>query len=127
MLDAPQKIDLTFSEKRHWFYVYRYTTDKELVDALHRDAVTDPAAYQKGIQAYTDCYPVGAECGRMYLLDKSVDTLAHEAVHMALGILSRSGAKQLTITTEEAPAAEEHLCQLVGAITSDLYSQSKHF
>jgi hypothetical protein len=127
MLDTPQIIDLTFSGTRHFFYVYRYTTDQELVDALHRDAVTDPKAYEKDVLAYTDCYPTGEEAGRMYLLNKSVDTLAHEAVHMALGILSRSGAKQLTITTDEAPATEEHLCQLVGAITSELYSHSKHF
>lgn len=127
MLDQPQTIDLDFAGRRHFFHVYRYTTDQELLDALHRDNITDSDAYEKGVLGYTDCYAKGDECGRMYLLDKGVTTLAHEATHMALGILSRLGRKNLLITSEKAPKLEEDLGDLIGTITSELYSQSKHF
>jgi hypothetical protein len=127
MINEPQTIDLQYAGKRHFFRVYRFTTDQELIDAMHADKITDPDAYQKDILAYTDNYPTGEECGRMYLLDKSVNTLAHEAVHIANGILARHGYKSLESTTDKAPQLEEDFCDLVGTITSELYSKSKHF
>lgn len=133
MFDAPQIIDLQFAGRRHFFHVYRYTTDQELNEALHRDKITDAAAYEKGVIARTECYPPAKdgkpneECGRMYLLDKSINTLAHEAAHMANGILARCGHTSVELTTDKAPQIEEDFADLIGTITSELYSQNKHF
>jgi hypothetical protein len=127
MLESPQTIDLYYKGKRHYFYVYRYATDQEILDAMHRDKITDAAAYEKGVLAYTDCYAKGEECGRMYLLDKSVDTMAHEATHMALAIIARSGHDSIVATTDIEPELSHDLCYLVGHITSELYSKNKHF
>lgn len=138
MLETPQTIEVQYGGRRHWFHIYRYTTDQELIDALHRDKITDSAAYEKGILAYTDYYPIPTqvpkdgkdldECGRMYLLDKSVDTLAGQAVNMALHIMARSSYAPVTNSKTGGPGRyDQELSTLVGKITSDLYSQSKHF
>lgn len=63
----------------------------------------------------------------MYLLDSSVDTLAHEATHMALGILARHGHTSLVVTTDEEPELSHDLCKIVGLITSQLYSRNKYY
>lgn len=127
MLEAPQIIDLTYAGRRHYFKVWRYDTDVEFFAAMSNAGIKHNEAYEKDTIAYTDCYPKGEECGAMYLLDKSVDTLAHEATHMALGILARHGNSSLVVTTDEEPELSHDLCKLVGVITSELYSKHKYF
>lgn len=125
-MNQTQTIDLDFKGRRHWFEVYRFDTEPELHAALHTAGIK----FEKGTVAYTDNYSSTKspeECGRMWLLDKSVSTLAHEATHMALGILARSGQQVLIVTTANAPEAEEDLCYLVGHITSELYSQNRFY
>lgn len=134
MMGAPQVIDFTYNDRRHWFKVWRYSTEQDLYSALNADHIK----YEKDTIAYTDCYmPIllengkwsrdPDECGRMYLLDKTVDTLAHEATHMALGIIARHGHNSIVATVDEEPELSHDLCKLVGAITSQLYSQSNAF
>lgn len=126
-----QVIDFTYNSRRHWFTVHRYDTMPELHAALH----TAGLKFVPDTVAYTDCFETGEECGRMYLLDKSVNTLAHEAVHMASGILARHGHTSMKLTTGELATAtdpkaielEEDMCYLVGHITSELYSKHKYF
>lgn len=122
-MDAPQVIDIVYDDKRHWFNVYRYTTTQELHTALLKDGIE----VDKHTIAYTDNYPEGEECGRMYLLDSSVDTLAHEATHMALGILARHGHTSLVVTTDDEPELSHDLCRIVGLLTSRLYSRNKYY
>lgn len=130
-MNATQVIDFTYAGQRHWFEVYRYDTQPELHAALHTAGIK----FVKDTVAYTDCYEKGEECGRMYLLDKSVGTLAHEAVHMTSGILARHGHTSMVLTTGELKTAtdteaveiEEDMCYLVGHITSELYSRNRHF
>lgn len=123
MMGAPQIIDLTYDGRRHWFKVWRYATEQDLLSALRSDGIKP----ETDTIAYTDCYPNGDECGRMYFLDKTVDTFAHEATHMALGIIARHGHKSIVATVDEEPPLSHDLCYLVGAITSELYSKSKAF
>lgn len=118
-----QTIDIVYDDRRHWFYVYRYATSQELLTALLKDGID----VDKNTIAYTDNYPEGEECGRMYLLDTSVDTLAHEATHMALGILARHGHTSLVVTTDDEPELSHDLCRIVGLLTSQLYSRSKYY
>ena len=118
-----QTIDIEYDGKRHWFAVQRYSSSQELLTALIKDGID----VDKHTIAYTDNYPEGEECGRMYLLDSSVDTLAHEATHMALGILARHGHTSLVVTTDEEPELSHDLCKIVGLITSQLYSRNKYY
>lgn len=123
IINAPQIIDIMYDDKRHWFEVRRYTTSQELLTALLQEGIeVDPHTV-----AYTDNYPQGEECGRMYLLDSSVDTLAHEATHMALGILARHGNTSLVVTTDDEPELSHDLCRIVGLLTGKLYSHSKYY
>lgn len=123
-LDPPQVVDLLFESRRHWFKVYRFETEPALHKALYKDKIRD---FDPKTIAYTDCYAEGEECGRMYLLDKSVKSLAHEAVHMADGILARHGYTTVELTAARASGLEEDLAQLAGHITSELYSQQRYF
>lgn len=118
-----QTIDFTYNGRRHWFEVYRYASELELHAALHKAGIK----FEKDTIAYTDNYPTGEECGRMWLLDTSVDTLAHEATHMALGILARHGHSSIVATTDEEPELSHDLCKLVGLITSELYSHNRFY
>lgn len=123
-MEAPQLIDLQYDGKRHWFNVYRYQTMPELHAALYKNNIRE---FPNDTIAYTDNYPNGEHCGAMYLLDTSIDTLAHEATHMALGIIARSGHTSIVATTDEEPELSHDLCKLVGAITSELYSKNKYY
>jgi len=129
MMGAPQIIDIQYDGKRHWFKVWRYATEQDLLSALKSDHIKP----EKDTIAYTDCYPavvngaINEESGRMYFLDKTVDTFAHEATHMALGIIARHGHKSIVATIDEEPELSHDLCYLIGAITSQLYSHSKAF
>lgn len=123
IINAPQIIDIMYDDKRHWFEVRRYSTSTELLTALLQEGIeTDPHTV-----AYTDNYPDGEECGRMYLLDSSVDTLAHEATHMALGILARHGHTSLVVTTDDEPELSHDLCKIVGLISGKLYGHAKYY
>lgn len=123
IVETPQIIDLHYDGKRHWFNVWRYTTLQELHTALLKAGIRPEA----DTIAYTDCYETGEEAGAIYLLDKSVDTLAHEATHMALGIIARHGHKTIVATVDEEPELSHDLCKLVGAITSQMYAKQRHF
>ena len=134
MMGAPQIIDFTYDGRRHWFKVWRYATEQDLLSALRSDGITP----ETDTIAYTDCYMPHLlengkwqrdpeEAGRMYFLDKTVDTFAHEATHMALGIIARHGHSTIVATTDEEPPLSHDLCYLVGLITSELYSKSKAF
>lgn len=126
MLDLapPQVVDLLFQSRRHWFKVYRFETEPALHTALYKDGIRD---FDPKTIAYTDCYEKGDECGRMYFLSKSIDSLAHEATHMAAGILARHGNTTFGLTAGKATQQEEGLAELIGHITSDLYGQQKYF
>lgn len=122
-MQPPQVIDLEYDGRRHWFEVHRYQTVPELHAALYKNNIRE---FEKDTIAYTDNYPDGEECGRMFLLDTSVDTLAHEATHMALGIIARHGHTSIVATTDIEPELSHDLCKLVGFITSELYSHKKY-
>lgn len=122
--NTPQLVDLTYSGRRHFFNVWRYKTESELHAALYKAGVRE---FPKDTIAYTDCYPNGPEAGAMYLLDSSIDTLSHEATHMALGILARHGHTSLVVTTDEEPELSHDLCKLVGSITSELYKHNRYY
>lgn len=130
MMGAPQIIDLQYDGKRHWFKVWRYATEQDLYSALKSDHIK---LDNKDSIAYCDCYPPivngkeNEEAGRMYFLDKTVETFAHEATHMALGILARHGHKSVVATIDKEPELSHDLCYLIGSITSQLYSQSSAF
>lgn len=124
IVDAPQRIDLMFDSKAHWFNVYRYTTPQELYTAMLKDGIR---LDNEKLTAYTFCYPDGEECGRMYLLDTTIATYAREATHMALGILSRDGLNTLIVTSGPAAEDQQDLASLVSTITAQLYSRTKYF
>lgn len=131
-----QKVSLEYDGRVHWFEVHRYQTMPELHAALYSNNIRE---FEKDTIAYTDCFmpellPNGKwkpedpnECGRMYLLDSSVDTMAHEATHMALGIIARHGHSSIVATTDIEPELSHDLCKLVGFITSELYGHNKYF
>lgn len=123
MLEAPQIIDFQYKGRRHWFNVWRFSSDIDLHAALCNAGIRP----EKDTIAYCDNYPDGEECGAMYLLNTSVDTLAHEATHMALGILARHGNTSLPLTTDEEPELAHDLCHIIGHITAELYSRSRYY
>lgn len=124
IVGPPQRVELVFGGKVHWFNVQRYTTPQELYTALLKD---DIRLENEKLTAYTVVYPSGEECGRMYLLDTSVATYAREATHMALGILSRDGLTTLVVSDGPAVEDQQDLASLIGTITSQLYSKTKYF
>lgn len=60
--------------------------------------------------------------GRVYFtIQPDINTIAHEAVHMASGIMSRYNEhKELLFTAGNATPAEEVFCEWVGYITEVL-------
>lgn len=123
LVDVPQRIELVFDGKTHWFNVWRYTTPQELLTALLQAGIE---VENQRIVSYTACYEAGEECGAIYLLDSSIATYAREATHMALGILRRDGLLEIV---NDPKYAEDHadLAALVGTITSQLYSRRKYY
>lgn len=117
IIDAPQAIDLIYDGKRHWFNVYRYTTPKELHTAMLKD---DIRLVNQDVVGHTAKYPDGEECGRMYLLDTSVGTLAREATLMAFHIAIRGG-------TPYPNGYADAVAMIAGQITSQLYSRSQYY
>lgn len=130
IINPPQRIELVFDGKLHWFNVYHFTTPQELYTAMLKD---DIRVDNEKLTAYTETYPevVGGkrndECGRMYLLDSTIATYAREAAHMALGILARDGLSSIHPTIGPAVEDQHDLASIVGTITSQLYSQSKYY
>jgi hypothetical protein len=124
-------VDLDFKGARHWFGVTSYGSEDQLKSALRSDGVTEfPADTIARTETWstTESHENGLGdpdcCGAMYLLQGAdVDILAHEATHMALGILARAGYGPMQVTTSAAPAEEEYLAQLVGFITTELSKQ----
>lgn len=117
IIDPPQRIDLVFDNKRHWFSVYRYTTPRELHTAMLKD---DIRVANQDIVSYTARYSDGEECGRIYLLDSSIGTLAREATIIAFHIALRGG-------TSYPDGYAEAVAMIAGQITSQLYSQSRYY
>lgn len=124
IIDAPQRIELVFDGKAHWFNVYRYTTPQELFTAMLKDGLEVTNERQT---AHTIVYPAGEECGRMYLLDTNVATYAREATHMALGILSRDGLTTLGVSDGPPVEDQQDLASIIGTITAQLYTRTKYF
>ncbi len=116
-MQPDQIVNITYRNKPHWFKVHRFETEQAFRAALTADRITRQPAE---IVSYTNLASDGEECGRMYLLDKSIKTLATEATKMAINILTLNGY---------APTdkLEEELSYLTGVITSELYSQSKYY
>lgn len=128
MRKQTQRIDLSFKGELHWFSVSKYETQEQLHIALHGNGISE---FVPDTDAYTDTWSVRESlenglgdrncAGHIYLpVDVGLDILAHEATHMALGILSRHGKRNLPVTTNKAPEVEEHFCSLVGFITDEL-------
>lgn len=124
IIAAPQRIELVFDGKVHWFNVHRYTTPQELFTAMLKDGLEVKNECQT---AHTVVYPAGEECGRMYMLDTSVATYAREATHMALGILSRDGLNNLIVSDAPPSEDQQDLASLISTITSQLYTRTKYF
>jgi hypothetical protein len=119
------KMELNFRGEDYRFNVSFLSTEKILREHLYSQGIRD---FDPHTRAYTDTWSESEarengigdpNCvGGIYLLSFAIlDDLAHEATHMALGILSRSGTEQLQVTTRIADENEEDLCFLVGYIT----------
>lgn len=118
-IETPQKIELFYDGKRYWFHVWRFDTEPELLAALMNDGIRD---FGKNTVAYTIGYRgKGEECGRMYLLDKSVATLAEQASIMAFELGDAAGVVDFVAEWREV------ISSLTGKITSELYSRSKFY
>lgn len=125
IIDVPQRIELVFDGKLHWFNVWHYTTPQELYTAMLKDGIE---VKNERLTAHTIVYPApGDECGRMCLLDSSIATYAREATHMAIGILARDGLNELIITDAPPVEAQQDLASLIGTIASQLYAKTKYF
>lgn len=96
-----------------------------------REAIKELNEVPKGTIAYTHTYSVQENCdvfAEMYLTrDPGIETIAHECTHLALGILSRAGHKNLSVTTKIAPALEEELATLVGGLTHLVYHDMQSY
>ena len=117
IIEAPQTIDLVYDGKRHWFTVRRFTTPQELYTAMLKD---DVRVINQELVSHTVKYPDGEECGRIYLLDTSIGTLAREATLMAFHIALRGG-------TAYPKGYAASVAMIAGQITSQLYSQSRYY
>jgi len=116
MMGAPQIIDLQYDGKRHWFKVWRYATEQDLLSALR----SDRQEAHNGTESHITFAQDGEECGRMYLLDKTVATIAKCSAQMAFHIVLRSGKSF-------PDGFRNDVCDLTGKIASEMYSHSKAF
>ena len=126
-----KRIDLAFHGQPHWFSVRVIETEERLIETLRSVGVLGRGSViPDDAIAFTDTWSnaeslengVGdKDCaGHMYFVDTSLSTIAHEATHMALGILSRSGISNLAVVTADANEDEEKLCSVVGFITEEV-------
>lgn len=118
MFHQSQKVALAYAGQQLWFEVWRYNTPTELHAALTNAGIKD---YDAKTVAYTQLIKEGPKCGIIYLLDSSVSTMATEASKLAFGVSARFGHNELD------EGFESDHSDMVGFITSALYSQSKHF
>ena len=116
MMGAPQIIDLQYDGKRHWFKVWRYSTEQDLLSALR----SDQQEAHNGTESHVTLIKDGEECGRIYLLDKTVDTIAKCSSDMAFHIVLRSGKSF-------PDGFRSDVSELTGHIASEIYSQSSAF
>lgn len=125
---ASQKTEFEFRDTAHWFGIRLVDTDEELHRVLNSSGVY---GFVPDTIAYTDTWSYAesiknglgdARCaGHMYFIaGADYETIVHEAVHMALGIMSRHGEHSLPITTDVAPTIEEDFCSLVGFIADQV-------
>jgi hypothetical protein len=128
-------VKLAFRGNPHWFNVYGLDTEDSLKKTLKSSGITD---LTDDTIAYTDAWSVEESrenglgdpncCGSIYLLyDSTLDTLAHEPTHMALGVLARENKTSVPVTTSKASSVEENLCSLVGYITEELHATSNRW
>lgn len=124
------RIELSFNGTYHWFSMKVCDSEEDLHNVLHSNGIYD---FTEDTIAYTDTWSeeeslengIGDRncCGSIYLIKGfSLADIAHESTHMALGILARSGWKQIPTVTDKAPEVEEQACSLVGFITEAVAS-----
>ena len=131
--EVPSKrIDLANHGQHHWFTVQTYETPEDMIKALRGAGVLGRTSIVPDGEtvAFTDCWSneeslengLGDRncAGHIYIVDVSLETIAHEATHMALGILARTGVKNLKVVSSDAEKNEENLCSLVGFITHEV-------
>lgn len=119
IISTPQRIELYHNGEQLWFDVWRFDTSQELQTALTKSEVRD---FDAKTFAYTQIFQEGPECGRIYLLDKSVGAMAREAAKMALGIAQRQTGNILNDFLTQA-----NYVIMVGYITAAIYSKNKYF
>lgn len=115
-------VELEYDGRFHWFSVLVFDKKSEFLNMLKLEKID----VEDDTVAYCDNYADGDECGRMYLYYKDVETIAHEATHMALGIIARHGHKNIITTTEEEPELSHDLCKLVGFISDKVYGEIEY-
>lgn len=116
----PFTVSIDFLGVTHSIKVYPYNS----VEAV-RIAVRNRVNVTSDTIAYSETYSLNESkamheplSARIYITrDCSISVLAHEATHVALGILNRHGWENIPATTEAASKVEEYLCELVGSIT----------
>lgn len=90
-------------------------------EELLRESVKGFPNYHDDTIAYSDTYTLEENrdvVGRIYVvLGVEAAVIAHECVHISLGILNRLGYTTMPITAEDAPDVEEKLASLVGGLT----------
>lgn len=118
MFTVAQKITVNYAGQVVWFNVCRYNTPTELQAALTKSEARD---FDGKTSAYTELFKKGAECGRMHLLDSSIEAMTREASKMAFWISGRVGHNVLDQDFEDDHNA------MVGHIVSALYSRSKYY
>lgn len=85
--------------------------------ASNQDALHNMLRYNAEIGFAPDAIAYSGDDTIYLIRDASIDTRAHEATHMALTILAKSGVNNLTVTADDADENEEDFCSLVGCIT----------
>lgn len=109
-----------FDNGRLWVNVRICENLEKLHLCLRRSKVI-AKNWDKDTIAYTHCFSEGHCLANIYLLaNATIDDIAHEATHAALGILARSGAKTIRLTTGPAPQIEEDLARIVGHLSQHI-------
>lgn len=120
------QIPFTFFDVPGIVRVEVYDTEIALRRSVRRLAdITDDTI------AYAHCYSVAEDkdvVGVVYFVQHpSVETISHEAVHLASGVLSRLGHKTFKVTTDKSPEAEEKMAQIVGALTAGIAEDLEYY
>lgn len=124
-----ETVALDHKEFTHWFTVRWFddtaTLKREARKSLGNNVKLDTVAFTCTWSNKDSIEQGKVDCsGEIFLLkDASAGVIAHEATHMALGILNREGYENLPITTDNAPEVEEELGALVAFITDEINAQ----